>query len=136
MTMQPKHQLRFRWIHGNFAVCRLPADAPLPDWALHGAFTSITRTADELSVVCPQENVPDGVKSDNGWICFKLEGPFPFSQTGVLTSFIDPLAERGVPIFAIATFDTDYVLIKEEFWAMAWEALQEAGHELWPRDDS
>ncbi|HVO81474.1 MAG TPA: ACT domain-containing protein [Terriglobales bacterium] len=127
--MPPTHQLKFRWITGKFAVCRLPADAPLPDWALHGAFTSVTRTADELSVVCPEESVPAEVKSDKGWICFKLEGPFPFSQTGVLSSFIDPLAANGVPIFAIATFDTDYVLIKEEYSGVALSALEQAGHE-------
>jgi uncharacterized protein len=132
----PKHQLKFRRIDERFAICRLPGGAALPDWAMSGLFTSITRTAEELSIVCPQENVPEEVKAEKGWTCFKLEGPFPLSQTGVLTSFIDPLAERGVPIFAIATFDTDYVLIKEEFVDMALDALDDAGHERWPRDDS
>jgi hypothetical protein len=99
---------------------------------MSGLFTSITRTAEELSIVCPQENVPEGVKAEKGWICFELVGPFPFSQTGVLASFIDPLAERGVSIVAISTFDTDYVLVKEEFAGTALEALQEAGHALSP----
>jgi hypothetical protein len=134
--MQPKHELKFRCITGGFAVCRLPGEAALPDWAMSGIFTSITRTPDELSIVCPAESVPEGVQADKGWTCFKLEGPFPFSQTGILTSFIDPLSERGVPIFAVATFDTDYVLIKEEFVDMALDALGDAGHERWPRDES
>jgi len=65
-----------------------------------------------------------------------LEGPFPFNLTGVLLSFIEPLSSRGIPIFAVSTYDTDYVLIQEEFAGVAFSALQEAGHELWPRDES
>ena len=130
--MPPKHKLKFRRITGSFAVCRLPPETTLPDWALNGVVASVTRTADELSIVCPAENVPEGVKAEKGWICFKLEGPFAFSQSGVLSSFIGPLAEGGVPIFAVSTFDTDYVLVKEEFADTALEALQEAGHALSP----
>ena len=74
--------------------------------------------------------------SPHHWICLKLEGPFLFSQTGVLLSFIEPLSSNGVPIFAISTYDTDYVLVQEEFAGMAIDALQHAGHELWPRDES
>lgn len=69
-------------------------------------------------------------KCESSWTCFKLDGPFPFAQTGVLASFINPLAQRGVPIFAISTFDTDYVLVKEDHVAAALEALLAAGHEL------
>jgi uncharacterized protein len=128
--------LKFRWITGQFAVCRLPADAPLPDWASTGVFTSVTRTADELSIVCLAENLPPGMTSEAHWICFKLEGPFAFSQVGILASFIDPLAAAGVPVFAISTYDTDYVLIREEFAGVALHTLGETGHELWPKDDS
>jgi hypothetical protein len=123
-------RLQFRWVDGRFAVCRLAPDAALPDWALTGVFTSITRTADELSVVCPAGNVPAEVKAEVAWVCFKLEGPFPFLQTGVLASFLDPLAKGGVPIFAISTYDTDYVLIKEDFAGKAVDALRAAGHDL------
>jgi hypothetical protein len=131
-----QHKLKFQRITGSFAVCRLPPQAPLPDWALSGVVTSVTRTAEELSIVCPQENVPEGLQAEKGWICFELGGPFPFSQTGVLASFIDPLAERGVSIVAISTFDTDYVLVKEELAGAALEAFQEAGHTLSRRDQS
>lgn len=134
--MPPKHKLKFRRITGSFAVCQLPPDAALPDWALGGVVTSVTRTADELSIVCSGDAVPEGVQAEKGWICFELGGPFPFSQTGVLASFIDPLAERGLSIFAISTFDTDYVLVKDELAGVALEALQEAEHELSPRDES
>lgn len=131
-----RKQLKFRWLSGPYMIVRLAPDAPIPDWASKGEFHSITRTSDELSVVCLASNVPADVQSPPLWICLKLEGPFPFSQTGVLLSFIEPLSTNGVPIFAISTYDTDYVLIQEEFAAIASNTLQQAGHELWPRDES
>ena len=130
-------KLKFRWLkEGPYAIVRLAADAAVPDWASKGEFTSISRTADELSIVCPAENLPPDVDSQHRWICLKLEGPFAFSLTGVLLSFIQPLSSNGIPIFAVSTFDTDYVLIQEEFMGHAMGTLQEAGHELWPRDES
>ena len=128
--------LKFRWLNGAYAIVRLAPDASVPEWATKGEFTSITRTGDELSIVCPTENLPSDVSSPHRWICLKLEGPFPFSQTGVLLSFIEPLSSKGIPIFAISTYDTDYVLIQEEFSGTALSILDEAGHELWPRDES
>jgi uncharacterized protein len=123
------HQLRFSLLPERFAICRLDPATAIPDWALRPEkFTSITRTTDELSIVCSEADVPPGLKSDAGWICLKLEGPFPFSMTGILASFINPLSSFEIPIFAIATFDTDYVLIKQEFWEAASAALEAAGH--------
>lgn len=129
-------QLRFHWLHGAYAVARLAADADTPAWASGGDFTSITRSAQELSIVCPADNVPENVSPGPRWICLRLEGPFSFSETGVLLSFIEPLSNAGIPLFAISTYDTDYVLIQEEFVGAAIETLQQAGHELWPRDES
>jgi hypothetical protein len=123
--------LKFRQLPGLYAIVRLAPNAPDPAWAAKGEFTSITRTADELSIVCPAENIPPGVDPSPRWVCFKLEGPFPFSQTGVLLSFIELLSNNGIPIFAISTYDTDYVLVQEEFAGAALSALQQAGHELW-----
>ena len=128
--MNARHSLKFRQFPGTYAIVRVAPDAPIPDWVAKGDFTSITRTADELSIVCPTENLPPDVQSSHRWICFKLEGPFPFSLTGVLLSFIQPLSENGIPIFAISTFDTDYVLVQEEWAGQAVEKLQNAGHEL------
>jgi hypothetical protein len=128
-----RHQLKFRWLPGTYAIVRLAPDAPVPGWATKGDFISITRTADELSVVSPTDSLPSDVHSPQRWICLKLEGPFLFSQTGVLLSFIEPLSMKDVPIFATSTYDTDYVLIQEEFrWAI--DVLREAGHELQPRE--
>jgi hypothetical protein len=113
-----------------YAIVRLDPSAVVPDWALNGEFTSITRTPEELSVVCPTSNIPAGVQSPHRWNCLRLEGPFPFSQTGVLLSFIEPLSRNKVPIFAVSTYDTDYVLIQEEFAEAALDFLQKAGHTL------
>jgi hypothetical protein len=124
------HKLKFRWLRGPYAIVRLAADAAVPEWATRGEITSITRSADELSVVCLAENLPADVHSAYRWSCLKLEGPFAFELTGVLLSFIEPLSANGVPIFAISTFDTDYVLIQEEFAGKALDLLQRAGHEL------
>jgi hypothetical protein len=116
---------------GNFAICRLAADAAIPSWALRPAkFSSVCRTAEELSIVCAEEFVPPEIKAERGWACFKLKGPIPFFETGVLASFIQPLSENAIPIFAISTFDTDYVLIKEEFTERAAAVLRVAGHEM------
>jgi len=135
--MVERQRLRFRWLTKSlYAIVRLAPDAAVPEWATRGEFTSVSRTPDELSIVCPIENLPADVSSPHRWICLKLEGPFSFSQTGVLLSFIEPLSSTGIPIFAISTFDTDYVLVQEEYAGMAIGALQEAGHELSPRDNS
>ena len=128
--MTERHPLKFLWLKGPYAIVRLAGDAAIPEWATTGDFTSITRTADELSIVCRLENLPGEIHSAHGWQCFKLEGPFPFSQTGILLSFIGPLSSAGIPIFAISTFDTDYVLIPDEFASAALDAVERAGHEL------
>jgi len=125
-------RLKFRQLPVSFAICRLPSHAPIPECISSAPFASATRTADELSVVCPTDRAPGNANCEGPWTCFKLRGPFPFSQTGVLASFIAPLAAHGVPIFAISTFDTDYILVKEESAALALKALQAAGHELIP----
>jgi len=134
--MEERQKLKFRWLVGAYAIVRLASGASVPEWATKGEFTSITRTSDELSIVCLAENVPADVPSPHRWICLKLEGPIPFSQTGVLLSFIEPLSSKGIPIFAISTYDTDYVLVQEEYARAALKILQEAGHDLWPRDES
>jgi uncharacterized protein len=123
-------QLKFRQFRGPYAILRLAPDSPVPAWATSREFISITRTADELSIVCPAGNIPKDVPSGPRWTCLKLEGPFLFSQTGILLSFIQPLSGNGVPIFAVCTYDTDYILIQEEHMGGVVELLRQAGHEL------
>ncbi|HKB69353.1 MAG TPA: ACT domain-containing protein, partial [Thermoanaerobaculia bacterium] len=75
---------------GSWAVARLDPGAALPEWTAGDGFCSITRTRDELSIVCPEAAVPAGVRAERGWAMLKLSGPFPFTATGVLSSFLAP----------------------------------------------
>ncbi len=108
--------LRLRLTPWVLAVCRFPADAPLPVWVLHAeaAFWSLTRTPDELSVVCAEDDLPPSVDShvERGWRAFQVEGPLPFTLTGVIAGLTAPLAEAGVPVFVISTYDSDVLLVK------------------------
>ncbi len=115
---------------GCFAICRLAADAGVPAWATGGGFSSVTRTADELSVVCAEDVVPAGAKCERGWRILQVAGPLEFSLTGVLADIAAPLADAGVSIFAISTFDTDYVLVKDENLARAVDVLRAVGHRV------
>ncbi|NJK45833.1 MAG: ACT domain-containing protein [Pleurocapsa sp. SU_196_0] len=123
-------RLNLAFVPGDYAVCRLEPDAPVPDWAWHGAFSSVTRTSDELSIVCDSSVAPQGIKLERGWACMKLRGPFDFNLTGVLTSVLEPLRDAGIGIFAVSTFDTDYVLVKHTSLEVAVDALERAGHEF------
>jgi hypothetical protein len=124
----------FSVIPGTYAICRLPARAPLPAWA-DKAFTSITRTADELSIVCDERRLPpdlDGLdlRVARGWALLKVHGPFPLDVVGVLASVAKPLAEAEVSLFALSTFDTDYILVKRTYVNQAIAALTLVGHKL------
>ncbi len=114
----------------TFAVCRLPADAPLPAWALAGPFCAITRTAEELSIVCVEEHAPASVPCQPGWRCLQVAGPLDFALTGVLASLAEPLAAASVSIFAVSTYDSDYLLVQGVHLGAAQTALRSAGHTL------
>ncbi len=120
--------LKLRVMPGRFAVCRLWPDAPVPQWAMSGSFSSVSRTPEELSIVCDESLVPDAVTSERSWRCFMVEGPLDFGLTGILLTIAEPLARAGISIFAISTFNTDYVLVKEGSFAEAQRALSECGH--------
>ena len=95
------------------AVCRLPPDAPIPPWATAGSFYAIVRSADELSVVCPDGLPPGGIQREGPWRALKVKGPLDFEETGILANLTAPLAKAGISVFALSTFDTDYLLVKE-----------------------
>jgi hypothetical protein len=112
----------------RLAVCRLEGAAALPDWAVQGEFFSVTRVPGELSVVCEESRVPAGVRAEGDWRAFQVEGPMAFSVIGVLSRLSAPLARAGISLFAISTFDTDYLLVKEADFARAGEALRADGN--------
>lgn len=113
------------------AVVRLAPSEALPYWA-SGEFVSITRTVDELSIVCPENCVPDGTAAECGWSCLRVAGPLDFEQVGVIASLAEPLREAGIPIFVVSTYDTDYLLIKASRLEKSVAALRDAGHEVRP----
>ena len=127
MTIHPQ---TLYLLPGLFAICRLKTGSALPHWLQADHFFSITSTPEELSLVCIAWPVPSDIQADKDWRCFKLQGPFEFSLTGILNSITIPLADAGIGIFAVSTYDTDYVLVKEHDLQTALSVLTEAGHTL------
>lgn len=121
-------KLRFSALPGRYAIARLGHRARIPTWARQGVFFSITRTREELSLVVAEAAVPARMRAERGWRMLKLRGPFPFTATGVLSSVLAPLARAQISVFALSTFDTDYVLVKEESLTKALGVLKRAGH--------
>jgi hypothetical protein len=124
----PTTPLRLVGVPGTFGVCKLPAGSAVPDWATAGDVWTVSRTADELSVVCRQDGVPAGVTCEPGWRCLRVAGAMPFTLVGVLASLTAPVARAGVGVFAFSTFDTDYLLVKAADLPAAVAALRAAGH--------
>jgi hypothetical protein len=114
----------------RLSICRLDASEEVPVWATGSSFFSVTRTRDELSVVCPEDVVPEGISRERGWRAFRLEGTFDLSMVGVLASVASPLAKAGASIFVVSTFDTDYVLLREEQLDLAVDTLRASGHRV------
>ena len=110
----------------TFAVWKLPATAPLPQVAFFAAI----RTRDELALVTEDALAPKGVPCERDWRALKVAGPLDFALTGILAALVVPLADAKIPIFALSTFDTDYVLIKDAQLTEAITALEGAGHVL------
>lgn len=119
--------LRFRVRAGNYAVCRVAPDDPVPAWA-RGRFLSVTRTRDELSIICAARAVPAAVQAARGWRLIELVGPFPLTATGVMAAVARPLASARISVLAIATYDTDYFLVPRERLEEALMVLAQAGH--------
>ncbi len=124
-----KKSLSLHLLPGRFAVCRLPPDAPLPEAGSPGLW-SATRTADELSLVVPEEERRPEWQAETGWRCLQVAGPLDFGLTGILASLATPLAEAGVSLFAVSTYDTDYLLVRGDRLDQARKALEGAGHRV------
>jgi hypothetical protein len=120
----------------TFSICRLDKDAPIPDWVFQGNLYSVTRTKDELSIVCPQINVPKGIVCNQGWSCLKIKGPLDLSSTGIISSIAKTLVQEGISLFSISTYDTDYVMVKEKDLEKAIFALTETGQRIeWEQNE-
>lgn len=129
MTTAPR-RFELTLLPERFAISQLAANVPIPAWATQGPFFSVTRTSDELSVVCEHSRVPAGVRSQPGWSILKVHGPFDLTETGVLSSLASSLAEAKLSLFTISTFDTDYLLVASETVSAAINMLERAGHKI------
>ena len=128
-ALRPR-RLTISILPGRLGVCRLDPGEPVPPWATSGPFVSVTRTEDELSVVCAEGAVPEGVKCETGWRCLRIRGPLAFSETGVISSLAAPLAKAGISIFVVSTYDTDHILLKEECLEAAQAVLASEGYTI------
>lgn len=122
--------LTMKLLKESLAVCRLEKDDKIPTFAIEGDFFSITKTEDELSLVCSSKNIPDNIKCEKDWRALKVEGPLDFSLIGILSSISSILAKNKVSIFAISTYDTDYILVKDKDLDNAIIALEKENYNI------
>ena len=123
--------IHLREFPGTYSVVRLDPNSEIPIWAYKSLFFSISKTDDELSVVCESSVIPEGdFKREDDWKCIKVAGPLDFSLTGILSSIAGPLAAAKISIFAISTFDTDYILVKQNNLSEAKAVLKKAGFDF------
>lgn len=122
--------LTMKLLKERYGVCRLDKTELIPEWSKNSDFFSITRTADELSIVCSQDNIPNDIKCEKDWRMLKIQGPLDFSLIGILASISTVLAQKGISIFAISTYDTDYILVKNKDIDNAIEALIKERYEV------
>lgn len=114
----------------SFGIASLPRDSPIPEWVTNSDFYSLAKTYDELSIICPEKSIPQGIKYNKGWKCFKVHGPLEFSLTGILASLAMPLATANISIFVFSSYDTDHIMVKEYDLDAAVDVLKKAGHEV------
>jgi hypothetical protein len=121
-------KLNISTLKDSYAICKLDPNSDVPGWAQEGDFYSISRTTNELSIICDRRNIPENVNCEHNWRVLMIEGPFEFGEIGILNSITKPLAEAKISLLTISTFDTDYILIKEIYFAEAIKSLENAGH--------
>ena len=122
--------LTMKLLKEKYGVCRLNKNELIPEWAQNSDFFSITKTCDELSIVCAQGDIPNDIKCEKDWRIFKIEGPLDFSLIGILASISTILAQKGISIFAISTYDTDYILVKNKDVDNAIQSLIKERYEI------
>lgn len=122
--------LTMKLVEGTYGVSRLEQGSAIPAWASQGGFFSIVKTEDELSIVCDVAVIPAGVTCEQPWKILKVQGPLDFALVGILSKISQVLADIAVSIFAISTYDTDYILMKEQDLQKAVTALESANYEI------
>lgn len=124
----PAHRLTLRVVEGVYSFCRLDGAAPLPPWAHDATLSIVLRSKSELSIVCPARNVPPAVRAEGPWKALVVDAVLDFNQVGIIASLASPLAAAGISIAPVASFDTDYLFVRESDLERAIGVLREAGH--------
>ena len=124
------HKLDLTVLDETYAIVRLSSQSDIPNWAYGGSFISITKTDDELSVLCNMKSVPQNQVAELDWQIIKVVGPLDFSLTGILAGITQPLAGHGISVFAVSPYDTDYILVKNEQLEKAIEILKNEGYQF------
>jgi len=120
----PNKKLTLSILPEKIGICHFDKKSSIPDWATGGNFFSITRTDQELSIIYPQDKIPGGVLFEKDWRAFRLEGVVEgIYSVGIIASLSKPLAEAGISIFNISTYETNYVLVEDKNFAKAKEIL-------------
>ena len=119
--------MNLKIIPGDYSVCKLPSNSTIPMWALESPFFTVSKTDDELSIACESRYIKDQPEAENNFSLIKVIGPLDFNLTGILTSLCTPLSEAKISVFVVSTFDTDYLLIKQEKIEQAQNVLIESG---------
>lgn len=123
-------QLALVALPGRYGICRLKPNEPPPEWGLQGEFSAVTRTSEELSIVCAEAQIPADVLCERGWRLFKIDAVLDFSLVGIVAGISVVLAGANIGIFALSTYNTDYVLVRQPDFLVAEAALRAAGYEV------
>jgi hypothetical protein len=120
--------VNLKQVQGSFAVAQLPADAPLPDWLDGAGLTAFVRSDDELTLVCEETRIPQGVTAERGWACFRSVGPFAFDEAGIVAALVSPISAAGIGVFVLCTFDGEHILCPVAQFQAVQEILTGQGH--------
>ena len=123
-------RLHLMILEESIGICRFDAQTPVPEWVYRSPFYSVTRTFDELSIVCSENLIPTDCNCHRGWKCLQIAGPLNLAATGILASLTIPLARAGVSVFALSTYDTDYLMVRQKDLKVAIETLSGEGHKV------
>ena len=123
-------QLTLVTLPGRYGICRLEPNEPTPEWGLQGEFSAVTRTAEEISIVCDEAKIPASVLCERGWRLFKIDAVLDFSLVGIVAGISAALAGANIGIFVLSTYNTDYVLVRQPDFVAAAAALRAAGYEV------
>ncbi len=122
--------MQLKLLSTPFAVLKLSPSEPIPTWATQSNHFFISKTSDELSIICPEQAVPSEVEASKAWRCFRVDGDLEFEQVGVVATVSKPIADAGISLFLVSTHDRDYVFVHVDSLEKAVETYKSIGFEI------